>query len=374
MSNVQFFYQGTSGTNTKQIPALPNSFSCNLPGSSREFTSLHLLPWPLGVTFTDASAASMSKPQFMPLPAGTSLAGKTIIVTGGTSGLGLELARQALILKASRVVLSARDGEKGNAAIATLRADLEVQASNPDAKLDQIHLMLDHWDCTVMFVKKVYEQVPELDILVCNGGTNFFKYETSWAGHERLMQSTLPPYAPDMAFDKNLKYFFDRKAQSVHCYSHFFIVCSLLRLMVKTAAERGSPGRVTFLSSYSYIHHTLEAKPIPVGRPVISHFDDPKNYVYGKRYQDAKLVVNAFVQRLATKVSSSEVIINCVCPGIIATGVNQNLPLWIKPFMYVFFKIKARPVVEGGRVVIHAAVVAGAETHGKYLQKGEIHE
>lgn len=151
----------------------------------------------------------MSKPQFIALPPGTSLAGKTVIVTGGTSGLGLEFARQALILKASRVVLAARDGEKGNAAIAALRADLEVQASNPDAKLDQIHLMLDHWDCTVMFVKKVYEQVPELNILVCNGGTNFFKYETSWAGHERIMQSTLSPYTPDLTFDKILKCSFD---------------------------------------------------------------------------------------------------------------------------------------------------------------------
>lgn len=106
------------------------------------------------------------------------------------------------------MVLSARDGEKGNAAIATLRADPEVQASNPDAKLDQIHLMLDDWDCTVMFVKKVYEQVPELNILVCNGGTNFFQYEISWAGHERLMQSTLPHYTPDMTFDKNSKVLF----------------------------------------------------------------------------------------------------------------------------------------------------------------------
>lgn len=143
----------------------------------------------------------------MPLPPGTTLAGKTILITGGNAGLGLEFARQALILKAARVVLSVRESVKGNAAIATLRADPEVQAANPDAKLNQIQLMLDDWDCAEMFVRKVYEKVPELDILVCNGGTNFFKYEASCTGHERLMQSIFPTPIPltCLIFDKNLE-------------------------------------------------------------------------------------------------------------------------------------------------------------------------
>jgi hypothetical protein len=42
--------------------------------------------------------------------------------------------------------------------------------------------------------------------------------------------------------------------------------------------------------------------------------------------------------------------------------------------MFVFLKLQARPAVEGGRVVVRAAVVAGEESHGKYLQSGEIHE
>lgn len=143
--------------------------------------------------------------------------------------------------------------------------------------------------------------------------------------------------------------------------------------MQRTAAKRGSPTRVTFLSSYSHVRHTLETNPIAADESVIAHYDNIKKYVSGKRYQDGKLVINAFVQHLATIVPSSEVIVNCVCPGIVATDINQNLPLWIKPFMCVFFKIKARPVTEGGRVLVRAAVVVGEESHGKYLQTGEIH-
>lgn len=127
------------------------------------------------------------------------------------------------------------------------------------------------------------------------------------------------------------------------------------------------------MSSYSHVRHTLESNPIAAEDSIIGHFDNIEKYVFGKRYHDGKLVINAFVQRLATIVPSSEIIVNCVCPGIIATDINQSLPLWIKPFMFVYFKIKARPVVEGGRVLVRAAVVVGKESHGRYLQTGEIH-
>lgn len=132
----------------------------------------------------------MTKPHFMPIPPGTSLAGKTVLITGGNSGLGLEFARQSLTLKASRVIITVRSQAKGDAALATLRADPEVRATNPDARLEYFHLDLDDYESGLDFVGKVYTEVPELDILLCNGGTNIFNYETSKSGHERLMQGT----------------------------------------------------------------------------------------------------------------------------------------------------------------------------------------
>ncbi|KAF3389420.1 Short chain dehydrogenase yanD [Penicillium rolfsii] len=292
--------------------------------------------------------ASMSKPPFMPIPLGTSLAGKTVLITGGNSGLGLEFARQSLILKASRVIVTVRSQAKGDTALSILRADPEVQATNPDARLEYFYLELDDYQSGLNLVERVFTEVPELDILLCNGGTNTFNYETSKSGHERLMQ--------------------------VLCYTHFLIVLSLLPLLSVTAAKRRSSSRVTFLSSYSHVRHTLESNPIAAGDSILGHFDNAKKYVSGKRYSDGKLVVNAFVQRLAGVIPPSEVIINCVCPGVVATDIYQNLPLWIKPFMFVFFKLRARPVAEGGRAVVHAAVVVSETSHGKYLQSGGIHD
>lgn len=47
-----------------------------------------------------------------PPPVGTSLAGKTVIVTGGNSGLGHETARQYLTLGASRIIITVRSDER----------------------------------------------------------------------------------------------------------------------------------------------------------------------------------------------------------------------------------------------------------------------
>ena len=56
-------------------------------------------------------------------PMGTSLAGKTIIVTGGNSGIGHETARQYLTPGVSRVIITVRSETKGQEAISALRAD-----------------------------------------------------------------------------------------------------------------------------------------------------------------------------------------------------------------------------------------------------------
>ena len=143
-------------------------------------------------------------------------------------------------------------------------------------------------------------------------------------------------------------------------------------LLRQTAALRGTPTRVTFVSSYSHADHTLETNPIAPDESVISHFDNSQTPFRGTRYQDAKLVVTAYVQFLATRLLPSEVIVNCVCPGIVATNITSQLPLWVRLILYVYFKLKARPVGEGVRVLIYAAVIVGAESHGKFVKASEM--
>jgi short-subunit dehydrogenase involved in D-alanine esterification of teichoic acids len=59
--------------------------------------------------------------------------------------------------------------------------------------LEYFLLDLNDYESGLELVQKVYAEVPELDIILCNAGTNFFDYETSKSGHERLMQGTYTP-------------------------------------------------------------------------------------------------------------------------------------------------------------------------------------
>lgn len=117
----------------------------------------------------------------------------------------------------------------------------------------------------------------------------------------------------------------------------------------------------------------MASSSIAADQSIMDYLDDKTKHRGVHRYQDSKLVVNAFVQHLATIIPSASVIVNSVCPGVVATDFHRTLPCWFKPAIFIYSKIHAKPVSEGGRALIHAAVVAGQESHGGYLQRGEIH-
>ncbi|KAJ5736057.1 uncharacterized protein N7483_001182 [Penicillium malachiteum] len=243
------------------------------------------------------------------LPNGSTLAGKTIIITGGNKGLGFEVARQAILLSASRVIITTRSEVRGRNAIAALRENAEIQHVNPKCQLEFFDLDLEDYQSALRFCQQVKEQVPELDLLLCNGGITLYDFEDTKGGHEKNMQ--------------------------VNCYTHFFIVFELLGLLRATAARRSTPTRVTFLGSFNHFKSDLEKVPIPPNCTVLEYFDNKKLITPSKRYFNSKLAIIGLAQKLASLVPASEVIVN-----------------------------------SGGRSIIHAAVEAGAESHGKFLPMG----
>ncbi|KAJ5959465.1 uncharacterized protein N7479_006615 [Penicillium vulpinum] len=288
----------------------------------------------------------MGQPSIPPTPISASVAGKTAIITGGNTGIGYEVARQLLLLQASRVIITVRSTSKGQEAVASLRAHPEVEKANPTATIEFFNLDLDDFESGMEFTKRVRAEVPELHVLICNGGVNLMSYEASKSGHERVMQ--------------------------VNCYTHFLVILELLPLLRATAAKSGEPSRLTFVGSNNHKSHTLAKRPLTDSETIIEHYDNRQTYSGLQRYADSKLAVHAFVQRLASIVPSSELIINDPCPGMVATNFDRGLPLWFKSIMLVVRGLMARTVDEGARTIIYAAVVAGQETHGKFLQSNQV--
>jgi NAD(P)-dependent dehydrogenase (short-subunit alcohol dehydrogenase family) len=105
------------------------------------------------------------------------LAGKLALVTGGTTGLGLEIAR-AFLREGARVVITGRNTELGTAAEAQLGAGarfLRADAADPEQIRENVRAAVAH--------------LGGLDVLVNNAGigTQAGVLETPLADYDRMM-------------------------------------------------------------------------------------------------------------------------------------------------------------------------------------------
>ena len=90
-------------------------------------------------------------------------AGRTAVVTGANSGLGLETARE-LARHGADVVLACRDTAKGE------RAVQDIRASAPDARLEVAALDLASLDSVKAFATTLSERNGGIDLLINNAG------------------------------------------------------------------------------------------------------------------------------------------------------------------------------------------------------------
>lgn len=88
---------------------------------------------------------------------------KTIIVSGGNSGLGFESVN-AFALKGATVVLACRNLEKGE------KAKSEILANKPSGKIQVMQLDLASLESVKAFAKQFMQHFSRLDVLLNNAG------------------------------------------------------------------------------------------------------------------------------------------------------------------------------------------------------------
>ncbi|CCD45172.1 hypothetical protein QC760_006064 [Botrytis cinerea] len=104
----------------------------------------------------------------------TSFEGKTIIITGGNTGLGFEAAKYYLKLKASRVILACRSLEKAD------KAKLELEQSFPISGhiVETWQVDLSSYASVIQFYEKA-RSLPRLDVLLLNAGIMTKEYRVA---------------------------------------------------------------------------------------------------------------------------------------------------------------------------------------------------
>lgn len=213
---------------------------------------------------------------------GQSLAGKTAIVTGATSGIGTETAR-VLALAGANVVFAVRNVTSGEELAAKLKASLPASAGTFSVEA------LDLGDLTSVraFVKKWLESGRPIHLLVNN------------AGIMATPQGTTPQG-------------FELQVGTNHI-GHFVLTTGLLPALEK--AEGGA--RIVSVSSDLHRRGSAE-------RLVTALQKKPTNYSPFGAYGDSKLANVLFIKALAKRLPAG-VEAFALHPGVIKTNLTRSM-------------------------------------------------
>jgi retinol dehydrogenase-14 len=250
--------------------------------------------------------------------------GKTVLVTGATSGIGLhasiDLARQG-----ARVVMVGRDPARSDAALAAVRA----QTGSTDVSLLRCDFSSQ---AAVRRLAAEYRATHDrLDVLINNaGGVNKSRRVTS--------------DGIEMTF-------------AVNHLGGFLLTNLLLDLIVRSA-----PARILTVSSVGHRQGTLDFGDLGFER----------DYSIMRAYSRSKLANVLFANALAQRLAGTGVTSNSLHPGAVDTPIWSGAPLWTKPFIQLarLFFISAE---QGGSYIVALATRPDLEkVTGKYFEKGKM--
>jgi NAD(P)-dependent dehydrogenase (short-subunit alcohol dehydrogenase family) len=230
------------------------------------------------------------------IPTHTSLAGKTILVTGANVGLGFEAVRNFLKLRPSLVIMGVRSVEKGEAAAAILRHEFL------ESRIEVWELDMESFRSVQAFVARAERELDRLHVAVLNAGLGKLKFERVDEGgcHEVTIQVN---------------------------YLATALVSFLLLSKLKPTASSPEPGRLSIVNSGASLGLNLED---PGDGKLLESLERPERFDGLNQYGLSKLLVMMFVAKLAQTINPKEIIVNCTDPGATkGTAFFRDVNSWI---------------------------------------------
>jgi NAD(P)-dependent dehydrogenase (short-subunit alcohol dehydrogenase family) len=248
--------------------------------------------------------------------------GKTCIITGATSGIGLNAAARLGVLGA-RLMLVGRSRDKGEAALAQLRARV------PSVAVEMHYADLSRSDDIARLARDLLGTAPRIDVLLNNAGAFFARRAVAPDGLERT-------------FALN--------------HMGYFRLTALLRPRLIESA----PARVINVASDAHRGARLDFADLQCS----------KDYSGWKAYRRSKLANILFTRELARRLRGTGVTANCLHPGFVATGFGDNNPGVWRIMVGIAKRISAIPVQRGAETPVYVACSSELDgTTGKYFEK-----
>ncbi|MGA9054077.1 MAG: SDR family oxidoreductase, partial [Pseudolabrys sp.] len=246
--------------------------------------------------------------------------GKTVVVTGGTSGIG-ELAAVALAKLGARIVLVARDNSRGDATLARLRSAPDTPHSVRYADLLRLAEMK-------RVAAEIADREPRIDVLINNAGALFAKRRLTEDGLERTF--------------------------ALNHMAYFVMTAGLRERLLASGLAR-------IINTASAAHQGASLD-----------FDDlqsAKSFGGRKAYGRSKLCNILFTREFARRLQGTGVTANCLHPGFVATRFGDQSGGLISRLIWLA-KFSAISPAQGAETVIYLASSPDvAKATGQYFYK-----
>jgi NAD(P)-dependent dehydrogenase (short-subunit alcohol dehydrogenase family) len=247
--------------------------------------------------------------------------GKTIVITGGTSGVG-EVAAERLAQMGARIILVARNKSRADATLVRLRR------SGPGVVHSVYFADLTRLAEMKRLAAEIADREPLIDVLINNAGALF--------GTRRLTEDGL-----EYTFALN--------------HMAYFVVAEGLRGRLLAS------GGARIINTASAAH-----------RGAALDFDDlqsAKNFRAMRAYGRSKLCNILFTRQLARSLQGTNVTANCLHPGFVATRFADDSGGLISRFAWLA-KLFAISPVEGAQTIVYlASSPEVADVSGQYFYK-----
>jgi retinol dehydrogenase-12 len=253
---------------------------------------------------------------------------KHILVTGATSGIGLETGR-ALACAGAKVYLMGRDEVKLQSVVQNITSELHQKQSS--GSVQGVICDLNSLASVKEFAQKFISENMPLNVLVLNAGMLSVSYARTVDGLEQLI--------------------------GVNHIAHAYLTQLLMPNLIANA-----PSRIVIVSS------EYHAGP-PLNYQALNHLnsnenDAKKSWGIKSSYQQSKLANVLFARAIASRYKDKQITAYSLHPGVINTNLGGRIP-FVRLFT-LFYKKKS--IAQGAATTVYCALKPDLEIEtGRYF-------